>query len=76
LFGLLPSLLSSEPDEERLAESRRADADTMILPSPLLPRASEPAALPPEAVRKLQDTLRELQECRRLLDAAVNAAAA
>jgi DNA-binding transcriptional MerR regulator len=76
LFGLLPSLLSSEPDEERVAESRRADADTMILPSPLAPRVSEPAALPAESVRKLQETLRELQECRRLLDAAISEVAA
>ena len=74
LFGLLPSLLSSEPDEERLAESRRAEVDTMILPSPLAPRISETATLPPDSVRKLQETLRELQECRRLLDAAVNEA--
>ena len=75
LFGLLPSLLSSEPDEERLAESRRVETDTMILPSPLAPRISDPAALPAESVRKLQDTLRELQECRRLLDAAMHEAA-
>jgi DNA-binding transcriptional MerR regulator len=77
LFGLLPSFLSSGPDdEERLAESRRADADTMILPSPLAPRISEPTALPPESLRKLQDTLRELQECRRLLDVALAEATA
>src|SRR4051812_20949881 len=55
LFGLLPSFLSGDPDEERLAESRRADADTMILPSPLAPRVSEP--LPAESLRTLQDTL-------------------
>jgi hypothetical protein len=73
LFGLLPSLLSAEPDEERLAETRRLEADTMILPSPLAPRISEPG-LPPESVRKLQDTLRELQECRRLLDMALQEA--
>jgi DNA-binding transcriptional MerR regulator len=76
LFGLLPSFLSADPDEERLAESRRADADTMILPSPLAPRISEPTTLPPESLRKLQDTLRELQECRRLLDTALAEAAA
>jgi DNA-binding transcriptional MerR regulator len=76
LFGLLPSLLSSEPDEERLAESRRVETDTMILPSPLAPRISDPAALPPESVRKLQDALRELQECRRLLDTALHEASA
>jgi DNA-binding transcriptional MerR regulator len=76
LFGLLPSFLSSDLDEDRLAESRRADADTMILPSPLAPRVSEVGPiLPAEGVRKLQDTLRELQECRRLLDAAVAEAA-
>ena len=68
------AFLASDPDEERLAESRRADADTMILPSPLAPRVSEPAGLPAESMRKLQDTLRELQECRRLLDAAVSEA--
>jgi hypothetical protein len=28
-------------------------------------------SLPPEGLRKLKDTLRELQECRKLLDAAV-----
>jgi DNA-binding transcriptional MerR regulator len=73
LFGLLPSFLSSGPDEERLAESRRVDTDTMILPSPLVPRVSEAAApaLPPEGLRKLKDTLRDLQECRRLLDTAI-----
>jgi DNA-binding transcriptional MerR regulator len=72
LFGLLPSFLSSGPDEERLAESRRTD-ETMILPSPLAPRTSDTAlpTLPPEALHKLKDTLRELQECRRLLDAAL-----
>ena len=76
LFGLLPSFLSSEPDEERVAESRRADADTMILPSPLAPRVSDISTLPSETLRKLQDTLRDLQECRRLLDAAISEAAA
>ena len=73
LFGLLPSFLSSGPDEERLAESRRTDTEAAILPSPLARRASQPAApaLPPEKLLKLQDMLRELQECRKLLDAAL-----
>ena len=74
MFGLLPSFLSGSPDEERLAESRRTDSDSMILPSPLAPRASEPAALPPASLLKLKDTLRELQECRKLLDAAIGQA--
>ena len=77
LFGLLPSFLSSGLDEERLAESRRTDTEATILPSPLAPRASEPSAkvapaLPSEKLRKLQDTLRELQECRKLLDTAIS----
>jgi len=73
LFGLLPSFLSSAPDEERLAESRRTDTEAAILPSPLAPRASQSAApaLAAETLLKLQDTLRELRECRKLLDAAL-----
>ena len=74
LFGLLPSFLSSGPDEERLAESRRTDTEASILPSPLAPRARETAvpALPADKLLKLQDTLRELQECRKLLDVAMS----
>jgi len=75
LFGLLPSFLSSGPDEERLAESRRTDTEASILPSPLMPRVAEPVATPApissEALRKLKDTLHELRECRKLLDKAV-----
>jgi DNA-binding transcriptional MerR regulator len=69
LFGLLPSFLSSGPDEDRLAESRRTDTEAAILPSPLALRASE-TTLPPEGLRKLKNTLRELQECRKLLQEA------
>jgi len=74
LFGLLPSFLSSGPDEERLAESRRTDTEALVLPSPLAPRAREMAlpALPADKLLKLQDTLRELQECRKLLDVAMS----
>jgi DNA-binding transcriptional MerR regulator len=75
LFGLLPSFLSSGVDEERLAESRAADtADRPITPSPATIAQAQAAAatnLPAEKLRKLEDTLRELQECRKLLDAAV-----
>jgi DNA-binding transcriptional MerR regulator len=71
LFGLLPSFLSSGVDEERLAESRAADtADRPITPSPASVMQAA-AGIPGEKLRKLQDTLNELQECRKLLDVAV-----
>lgn len=74
LFGLLPSFLSSGIDEERLARSREIDtSEPQISPSPALAvtEAMGIASLPPDKLRKLQDTLRDLQECRKLLDAAV-----
>lgn len=76
LFGLLPSFLSTGLDEERLAKSRSADTEPAISPQPSASAAEvarPAAALPADGLRKLQDTLRELQECRRLLDAAVAA---
>ena len=74
LFGLLPSFLSSGIDEERLAESRAADTSAaQISPSPALASPDpETSALPPDKLRKLRDTLSELQECRKLLDAAAS----
>jgi DNA-binding transcriptional MerR regulator len=76
LFGLLPSFLSSAPDEPGLAESRRADEEAAIMPSPLAPRPAPEQASPAhvlagEGLFKLQQTLNELVECRKLLDAAV-----
>ena len=72
LFGLLPSFLSSGIDEERLAESRAADtADRPIIPSPASVLQQASTGIPQDKLRKLQDTLRELQECRKLLDAAI-----
>jgi DNA-binding transcriptional MerR regulator len=72
LFGLLPSFLSSGVDEGRLAESRAADTeDRLITPSPATLIA--PPTIPAAKLAKLQDTLRELQECRKLLDAAAAA---
>ena len=76
LFGLLPSFLSSGIDEERLAESRAADTvDRPITPSPAttIQPSTSAASLPAEKLTRLQDTLRELQECRKLLDAALTA---
>ena len=75
LFGLLPSFLSSGIDEQRLAESRAVDtSEPQITPSPALAvtaPTSVAANLPDDKVRRLQDTLRELVECRKLLDAAM-----
>jgi DNA-binding transcriptional MerR regulator len=75
LFGLLPSFLSSGIDEQRLAESRAVDmSEPQITPSPALVMTAPTtgaAGLPEDKLRKLQDTLRELQECRKLLDAAM-----
>ena len=73
LFGLLPSFLSSGPDEQRLADARNADDEMAILPSPLVPRVPEPVnpLLVGEGLLKLRETLNELVECRKLLDAAV-----
>jgi DNA-binding transcriptional MerR regulator len=74
LFGLLPSFLSSGIDEERLAASRAVDtSEPQITPSPALAIVSPSGetALPQDKLLKLQDTLRELQECRKLLDAAI-----
>ena len=74
LFGLLPSFLSSGIDEQRLAESRAIDtSEPQITPSPALAVtvSASAASFADDKVRKLQDTLRELQECRKLLDAAV-----
>ena len=73
LFGLLPSFLSSGPGRGASRREPRAP-----IPRPqsrrrrLAPRRTKSSApaLPPEGLRKLQDTLRELQECRKLLDAA------
>jgi DNA-binding transcriptional MerR regulator len=78
LFGLLPSFLSGALDEERLAESRRVD-DEALASTPLIPLTmkSEPPpapkpALSGEGLTKLRDTLSELQECRKLLEAAAS----
>jgi len=75
LFGLLPSFLSTGIDEQRLAESRAVDtSEPQITPSPALAVTAPgtiAAGLADDKVRKLQDTLRELQECRKLLDGAM-----
>jgi len=68
LFGILPSLLS---DEENETGEQHLPA---VLPKVPLPAALAPpsagTALSPEDVRRLQSALRELGECRRLIDQA------
>ncbi len=61
LLSVLPSLLSR--DEPGAEEPDRA--------SPEPPAKPERGALPREDVRRLRETLFELSECRRLLDAAL-----
>jgi len=80
IFGLLPSFLANdEPGEAEDAES-----DSSIAPDdgPHAPRARQTsgptqrgAMLTPEDAERLHATLRELAECKRLLDEAVGEAA-
>ena len=76
LFGLLPSLLSDNEDERPLQPG-----PVELPPQPRAPMErnapppSPPTGLPREDVRKLQAVLHELNECRRLLDAAIDPSA-
>jgi DNA-binding transcriptional MerR regulator len=66
LLNVLPSLLSRAPSAyEETDEELSGDPDSEERPEP------ERAALSQEHVRRLQETLSELSECRRLLDAAL-----
>ena len=77
LFSLLPSLLGGKDEEEELAErpeppAIQQEAPPRVLPSQrLVPPLVAPRALPLEDMRKLEAALRELTECRKLLDAAL-----
>ena len=76
LFGLLPSFLSGGVDEERLAESRAADTEPAIMPPPstrLFTGTPPEPAVPKPGLAKLRETLSELEDCRKLLDAAIAA---
>ena len=71
---MIQSATSSTPVFTRntIAESRAVDtSEPQITPSPAPAVAAAVAGLAEETLRKLQDTLRELQECRKLLDAAL-----
>ena len=74
LFGLLPALLGEEAREP--AAAHPAPAGLPQVPRPLLPEgmaspAAAPSTLAREDVHRLQAALRELGECRKLIDAAL-----
>jgi DNA-binding transcriptional MerR regulator len=76
LFALLPALLGDRnepPGPEFASEDLRPE------PAPpsqrLVPPVPGQSAIPREDLRRLQSALHELNECRRLLDASLHAAA-
>jgi DNA-binding transcriptional MerR regulator len=82
LLGLLPSLRGSETDddldvEEAGAASGRREPPMTSAPVPRVDPADRPAVPPPrpalsgEGARRLQTVLRELAECRRIIEAAL-----
>jgi DNA-binding transcriptional MerR regulator len=80
LFGLLPSFLASDREPEATeriepsgagARPSAADAELDEAPAPMHIAAAPSRALSGDHVAKLQAMLRELQECRRLLDVAI-----
>ncbi len=78
LFGLLPSFLSSEreapPDDGRVEPSAPPSVEPEEQPGPMHIAAVTARALSADHVTKLQAMLRDLQECRRLLDVAMTPA--
>ena len=85
LFGLLPSFLASDreaEDEHRIeppavasaSAARPSKAEPDEHPAPMHVAATPARALSGDHVAKLQAMVQELQECRRLLDAAMTQA--
>jgi DNA-binding transcriptional MerR regulator len=76
LFGLLPALLADD-DEEEAKPVPLASAEPHLPLRPVPQRALPvvPPVMPPSVsrndLRRLQNALQELSECRRLLDAAL-----
>ena len=69
LLSVLPQLLSRDaPEEAEEPDEPHADDPE---PAPAMRPKPERGGLPREDVRRLQETLFELSECRRLLDAAL-----
>jgi DNA-binding transcriptional MerR regulator len=68
LLSVLPSLLSRNEPQSQEVDDAEAPSDE---PAPALARQrSENGALSRDDIRRLQETLFELSECRRLLEAA------
>jgi DNA-binding transcriptional MerR regulator len=66
--SLIPSSLIPPPRDQGERAEPRIEPSMVARPSPL----PAPRGLPAEEVRKLNDALRELGECRKLLDAVLN----
>jgi DNA-binding transcriptional MerR regulator len=75
LFGLLPSLLGADEEEEPPRAEPEMRLEPRALPSQRLvpPPVSSGVSLSREDMRRLQGALHELGECRRLIDAALEA---
>jgi DNA-binding transcriptional MerR regulator len=78
LFGLLPSFLASdrEAEAERVepqsaARTGAPEVEPEEIPGPMHVAAAPARAFSADHVAKLRGTLHALQECRRLLDAAM-----
>jgi DNA-binding transcriptional MerR regulator len=68
-----PSRQQSEDASAEAADRDDEDAESFEADEPSAPRAAPaPAGLPREDVQKLQTALRDLTECRRLLDVVLN----
>jgi DNA-binding transcriptional MerR regulator len=73
LFGLLPSLLGDETEEEERREPIPVRAEPRMMPSQrLVPPVVSRTGLPREDLRKLEAALHELRECRKLIEAALD----
>jgi DNA-binding transcriptional MerR regulator len=70
LFDLLPSLVGGD-GEERI-EPPPVTHELPALPQRLVPPVGAPRDMPREDLRKLEAALKELAECRKLLDAALS----
>jgi DNA-binding transcriptional MerR regulator len=70
LLRLLPSLLgSNDEDEAAQGDLSAMQQELPPLPARPVPPVLTPRGIPREDVRKLEDALEELAECRKMIDA-------